>query len=108
MTGFNICDKKEFRSHRKMLQTQRQIIFQDSASSLNPRMKVADIIAEPLRISHRKTERGSARKEAEFQLRYVGMESMYLDKYPAQLSEVSGSVWRLQERCPWNPTAGGG
>lgn len=69
-----------------MLQTQRQIIFQDSASSLNPRMKVADIIAEPLRISHRKTERESARKEAEFQLRYVGMESMYLDKYPAQLS----------------------
>ena len=68
------------------MQTQRQIIFQDSASSLNPRMKVADIIAEPLRISHRKTERGSARKEAEFQLRYVGMESMYLDKYPAQLS----------------------
>ena len=84
--GINICDKKEFRSHRKMLQTQRQIIFQDSASSLNPRMKVADIIAEPLRISHRKTERESTRKEAEFQLRYVGMESMYLDKYPAQLS----------------------
>ena len=25
-------------------------------------------------------------KEAEFQLQYVGMESMYLDKYPAQLS----------------------
>ena len=84
--GINICDKKEFRSHRKMLQTQRQIIFQDSASSLNPRMKVADIIAEPLRISHRKTERESTRKEAEFQLRCVGMESMYLDKYPAQLS----------------------
>ena len=69
-----------------MLQCERQIIFQDSASSLNPRMKVADIIAEPLRISHRKTERESTRKEAEFQLRYVGMESMYLDKYPAQLS----------------------
>ena len=84
--GINICDMKEFRSHRKMLQTQRKIIFQDSASSLNPRMKVADIIAEPLRISHRKTERESTRKEAEFQLRCVGMESMYLDKYPAQLS----------------------
>lgn len=84
--GINICDKKEFRAHRNMLQTQRQIIFQDSASSLNPRMKVVDIIAEPLRISHRKTERGTVYKEAEFQLQYVGMESMYLDKYPAQLS----------------------
>lgn len=84
--GINICDKKEFWAHRSMLQTQRQIIFQDSTSSLNPRMKVADIIAEPLRISHRKTERGTVYKEAEFQLQYVGMESMYLDKYPAQLS----------------------
>lgn len=84
--GIPICKNKEFRKNRKMLQMTRQMIFQDSASSLNPRMKVVDIIAEPLRISHRKTERGTVYKEAEFQLQYVGMESMYLDKYPAQLS----------------------
>ena len=46
----NICDKKEFKKHKKMLQTRRQMIFQDSASSLNPRMKIGDIVAEPLRI----------------------------------------------------------
>ena len=31
----NICDKKEFKKHKKMLQTRRQMIFQDSASSLD-------------------------------------------------------------------------
>ena len=35
----NICDKKEFRKNKKMLQTRRQMIFQDSASSLNQKMK---------------------------------------------------------------------
>ena len=46
----NICDKKEFKKHKKMLQTRRQMIFQDSASSLNQKMKVSDIITEPMRI----------------------------------------------------------
>ena len=84
--GINVCDKPAFRTHRKMLQASRQIIFQDSTSSLNQRMKVADIIAEPMRIHHIKPPRGSLRAEAEFQLKYVGMDSGYLDKYPGSLS----------------------
>ena len=84
--GINICDRKDFRRHRKMLQASRQIIFQDSASSLNGRMKVADIIAEPMAIHHIKPPRGSLRAEAAFQLRYVGMDASYLDKYPPELS----------------------
>ena len=48
--GIPICKNKEFRKNRKMLQMTRQMIFQDSASSLNPRMKIGDIVAEPLRI----------------------------------------------------------
>lgn len=77
-----ISEKKD----RKRLHKNRQIIFQDSASSLNPRMKVADLIAEPLRISHTVTKRGSVRAEAAFQLKYVGMKEGDLDKYPLQLS----------------------
>ena len=84
--GINVCDKAAFRTHHKMLQASRQIIFQDSTSSLNQRMKVADIIAEPMRIHHIKPPRGSLRAEAEFQLKYVGMDSGYLDKYPGSLS----------------------
>ena len=84
--GINTCDSRAFRANKKMLQTSRQLIFQDSASSLNGRMTVADIIAEPMRIHRIRPPRGSLRKEAEFQLYYVGMDSSYLDKYPSELS----------------------
>ena len=62
----NICDKKEFKKHKKMLQTRRQMIFQDSAYSLNQKMKVSDIITEPME--------------------YVGLENSFLDRYPSELS----------------------
>ena len=84
--GINVCDKAQFRKHRKILESSRQIIFQDSTSSLNQRMKVADIIAEPMDIHRIKPPRGNLRAEAEFQLKYVGMDTGYLDKYPAELS----------------------
>lgn len=84
--GIDIHDPRQYRKHRKMLQTTRQIIFQDSTSSLNQRMKVADIIAEPMKIHHMVPQRGSLRDEARFQLHYVGMDSSYLDKYPSELS----------------------
>lgn len=84
--GIQVCDRGAFRKNQAMLQSRRQIIFQDSSSSLNQRMKVADIIAEPMRIQGVKPPRGSLRAEAEFQLHYVGMDAAFLDKYPSQLS----------------------
>ncbi len=84
--GINICDRSEFHKHRKLLCADRQIILQDSTSSLNQRMKVAQIIAEPMRIHRIKPPRGSVRAEAAFQLSYVGMDPSYLDKYPSELS----------------------
>ena len=84
--GIDVCDKREFRKHHKMLEANRQIIFQDSTSSLNQRMTVADIIAEPMSIHRIKPLRGNLRAEAEFQLSYAGMDSSYLDKYPTELS----------------------
>ena len=77
---------KEIKTRIRSMEATRQIIFQDSASSLNQRMKVADIIAEPMRIQGVKPPRGSLRAEAEFQLHYVGMDAAFLDKYPSQLS----------------------
>ena len=84
--GVNTCDPGQFRSHRKLLQTSRQIIFQDSTSSLNPRMTVAEIIAEPLVIHRIRPSRGSLRAEAAFQLKCVGMDPGCLDKRPPELS----------------------
>ena len=84
--GINVCDRAEFKKHHRMLEANRQIIFQDSTSSLNQRMKVVDIIAEPMYIHRIKPPRGTLRAEAEFQLSYVGMDASYLDKYPSELS----------------------
>ena len=84
--GIDTCDRREFRKRHRLLEADRQIIFQDSASSLNGRMTVADIIAEPMSIHRVKPPRGSLRAEAEFQLSYVGMDASYLDKYPTELS----------------------
>lgn len=84
--GIDICDPAQVRRHKKMLCARRQIIFQDSTSSLNQRMKVANIIAEPMKLQHIHPPRGSYRAEAAFQLHYVGMDESYLDKYPGELS----------------------
>ena len=84
--GIETTDRREFRKHHKMLEADRQIIFQDSTSSLNSRMTVAEIIAEPMGIHRIKPPRGSMRAEAEFQLSFVGMDASYLDKYPTELS----------------------
>ena len=84
--GINICDKSEFRKNKKRLRTERQIIFQDCSSSLNKKMSVADIIEEPMKINHIIPKRGTPYKEAEYQLKYVGLDKSYLEKRPDELS----------------------
>ncbi|MGN0334864.1 MAG: ATP-binding cassette domain-containing protein [Lachnospiraceae bacterium] len=84
--GINVCSRKEFAANKKMLQTRRQLIFQDSGSSLNQRMKAVDIITEPLKINHMTTPRKSYREEARFQMHYVGLDESFLDRYPSELS----------------------
>lgn len=84
--GINVLDRAAFRANKKLLQTQRQMIFQDSASSLNQRMKAVDIISEPLKINHIKTARKTAKAEAVFQLQTVGLDESFLERYPSQMS----------------------
>lgn len=84
--GVDITDRSQRRKHKKMLETKRQLIFQDSGSSMNQRMKVVDVITEPMRIQHIQTARRTPREEAAFQLKYVGLDGSYLDQYPAELS----------------------
>lgn len=84
--GIETNNPLTYRKHKRMLQSERQIIFQDSASSLNPRMKICDIVAEPMKIQKRIPPRGSLRAKAEFQMHYTGLDAEYLDKYPSELS----------------------
>ena len=71
---------------RRQIRQNIQIIFQDSTSSLNPRMKVKDIITEPLVINHIRPKRGTYREEAAFQMKYVGLDESFMDKFPGELS----------------------
>lgn len=63
-----------------------QMIFQDSAASLNPRMTVEQIILEPQWIQGRKREAASFRQRLEALLEEVGLSVDFLDKYPGALS----------------------
>ncbi|MDD3337335.1 MAG: ATP-binding cassette domain-containing protein [Lachnospiraceae bacterium] len=84
--GINLCDKKEREQHKTRLQRERQIIFQDSASALNQRMKTKDIVAEPLRIQHIFSEKEELDQYVRQQLEMVGLEENYLNRRPSELS----------------------
>lgn len=62
-----------------------QVLFQDPNSSLNPRMRIGDIIAEPLEIHGIGTHQ-SRRNRVEELLERVGMTANQINGYPHQLS----------------------
>ena len=62
-----------------------QMIYQDPYASLNPRMKVADIIGEPMYI-HQLHPRSEIRAEVEKTLEMVGLAREFADRYPHEFS----------------------
>lgn len=83
---FLISEKRSYREHRKDIQRNMQVIFQDSAAALNPRMKVADIIAEPLVINRICRDRARLRAEVDKLLALVGLDMSYGGKFPGEIS----------------------
>jgi peptide/nickel transport system ATP-binding protein/oligopeptide transport system ATP-binding protein len=73
------------RADLRRLRRQMQIVFQDPFSSLNPRMRVGDIVEEPLVIHNlgSKQER-EARVRELFEL--VGLDADHLRRYPREFS----------------------
>lgn len=75
------CSKKRLKDLRKEM----QIVFQDPYSSLNPRMTVSEIIAEPIKVS------GMLKKQSEildrvFELMStVGLAERFVNTYPHEL-----------------------
>jgi len=74
-------DAKAMRRLRRDL----QIIFQDPFASLNPRMTVGTIIAEPIRLHGLAKGKAVNEKVAEL-LRIVGLRPEYADRYPHEFS----------------------
>jgi peptide/nickel transport system ATP-binding protein/oligopeptide transport system ATP-binding protein len=62
-----------------------QIVFQDPYASLNPRMTVREIVAEPLRI-HGLYKGGEGRRRVEELLRTVGLSPEHGNRFPHEFS----------------------
>jgi oligopeptide transport system ATP-binding protein len=73
---------------RELLPLRRriQVIFQDPYSSLNPRMKVGEIIAEPIMVHG--IERNLARRTGRVRelLSVCGLDPKFADRYPHEMS----------------------
>lgn len=69
----------------KKSRANRQVIFQDPQSSLNPRWKIGDIIGEPLRVQQ--SLKGSERRElVQTLMDKVGLNPNWYDRYPNEFS----------------------
>jgi oligopeptide/dipeptide ABC transporter ATP-binding protein len=73
------------RSQLRKLRRQMQIVFQDPYSSLNPRMKIGQIVEEPL-IIHRCGSPGERRTRVTELLELVGLAAEHADRYPHEFS----------------------
>ena len=70
----------------KMLRRNMQMIFQDPMSSLNPRKKIGDIIAEGLDIHGLYSSTAERKKIVGEILRKVGLSPAHAERYPQQFS----------------------
>ncbi len=63
-----------------------QVIFQDPFSSLNPRMKIGQILAEPLKVHKLRPDKASRQERVAELLTQVGLYPYMADRYPHELS----------------------
>ncbi|HZH05247.1 MAG TPA: dipeptide ABC transporter ATP-binding protein, partial [Lautropia sp.] len=76
------ADAAQIRKYRRSV----QVIFQDPYSSLNPRMTVGQIIAEPTLVHGLMPNRAAARRRVAALLEQVGLFDYMAQRYPHELS----------------------
>jgi oligopeptide/dipeptide ABC transporter ATP-binding protein len=67
------------------MRQQMQIVFQNPLSSLSPRMKIEQVVAEPL-VTHHTVEPKAIRARVVELLEGVGLGKQHLDRFPHELS----------------------
>jgi peptide/nickel transport system ATP-binding protein len=72
----------------RRMRSEVQMIFQDPYESLNPRMRIGDIVAEPLRVHRAFTDRRQERERVRGALEQAGLQpaEAYLSRLPFELS----------------------
>lgn len=71
--------------HLRAMRRRVQPVFQDPFAALNPRMRVAEIIAEPL-VIHRAATRNELQTKCSELLRAVGLDESALGRFPHEFS----------------------
>jgi oligopeptide transport system ATP-binding protein len=79
--NINTLNPNEMRSARREM----QIVFQNPYSSLSPRFKIADVVAEPL-LTHGVVTSSEVRARVVDLLEQVGLGRQHLDRFPHELS----------------------
>ncbi|MEV0719872.1 oligopeptide/dipeptide ABC transporter ATP-binding protein [Asanoa sp. NPDC050611] len=74
--------RRQLRPHRAEV----SIVFQDPAGSLDPRMLVGDVVAEPLRLSREPVSRRQRQERVAEALGRVGLRAEVARRYPHELS----------------------
>ncbi|NLK07462.1 MAG: ATP-binding cassette domain-containing protein [Firmicutes bacterium] len=92
-------DKEELRLMRK----QMQMIFQDPYASLNPRMTVQEIVAEPLICYNIGTSKARQERVREL-LQVVGLDPRYMQRYPHAFSGGQRQRIGIARALALNPT----
>ena len=82
--GVNVADlgKRELVALRQKI----QVIFQDPYSSLNPRMKIGDIIGEPMNVHKIEPDRKARNERVRELLDLCGLDPRFADRYPHEMS----------------------
>jgi peptide/nickel transport system ATP-binding protein/oligopeptide transport system ATP-binding protein len=80
-----------------------QIVFQDPYSSLNPRMRVGDIVEEPL-VIHRTGPKSQRRARVAELFELVGLDPSQLSRYPHQFSGGQRQRIGLARALALNPS----
>ncbi|AYF92304.1 ABC transporter ATP-binding protein [Apilactobacillus bombintestini] len=78
--------KLKNRKEEKQFRSDIQTIFQDPYASLNPRMKVKDIIAEGIDINHLAKNDADRNRQVEDLLETVGLNKEHANRYPHEFS----------------------
>ena len=73
------------RRQLQQLRSQMQMVFQDPYGSLNPRKRIGQIVAEPLRLQGAASGAELRRRAAEL-LERVGLEAAHYNRYPHEFS----------------------
>ena len=84
--GQKVPEKKDPSGIRKKMQTEVQMIFQDSGAALNPRMNIRKIMLEPVKISQRIRDKELLDRKLKEILKETGLDENILAKRPGELS----------------------